>query len=729
MRRTWLIATLLLGSVLVFAASTPARAHQQQQAGGEERQTRTWVVSQRHANAGDDNAGTAAAPFESIAPAAARAQPGDTVLARAGVYRERVAPARGGTKGRPIVYQAAVGEEVVIKGSDRWQPDWQRVSSSPEIFSGAFAPGMFRVKALRQAEDLPGALPATYNPYRRPLESTPAERDWTLGQFFVDGEPLKQVGQRERLRRLPGSWMVRPDTSGLLVHFPRGPRAPSDYRVELTTRGRVFAPYQRGFGYIHVRGFTMEHGATNFPRGFWDEGPPQAGIVGTRAGHHWVIANNTIRYGKTFGLDIGTEGTRDFDRLGQPEPDFEEAGRHLIRGNVITDHGAGGIEGIGSFGTRIIGNRIERNNRLGFTAPEIGGIKVHFFVNGRIKGNLVRDNDAFGIWIDQVWQDARLTRNVVVGNQGAGIFVELGRGPALIDNNVVALTRGGNGFSGDGLYSHDASGVTVAHNLFFYNANMGLWAHVATDRTPGFHKGAMRVIEPPEKPASASRWRIQGNMFFGNHAGAVGLPAESERSQNNASDYNLFAGPHGRLTPERSDKASEAPLFVVNTNSGRIALDEIATQFEQQLDGAGVSMAQRPTIARWEEAPYLRFDEWQLLTGEDWHSYVPVLESPVLASRVLRLSFAMGPVPDEARPPLLEQIERDFFGHPMPEAPLPGPFQALKTAPSLARAGEGDASPEEEDAEPPLNVFTLWPLPPSAVGERGATGTAMDGGR
>ena len=52
--------------------------------------------------------------------------PDDMVLVHEGVYRERVAPARGGLKGKPIIYMADNGEKVVIKGSDTWTPDWQK---------------------------------------------------------------------------------------------------------------------------------------------------------------------------------------------------------------------------------------------------------------------------------------------------------------------------------------------------------------------------------------------------------------------------------------------------------------------------------------------------------------------------------------------------------------------------------------------------------------------------
>ena len=66
----------------------------------------------------DDNAGDTAHPFLTINHAAQMAQPGDTVTVHAGTYRERVDPARGGTATQPIIYRAAAGEAVAVKGSE-----------------------------------------------------------------------------------------------------------------------------------------------------------------------------------------------------------------------------------------------------------------------------------------------------------------------------------------------------------------------------------------------------------------------------------------------------------------------------------------------------------------------------------------------------------------------------------------------------------------------------------
>jgi hypothetical protein len=66
----------------------------------------------------------------------------------------------------------------------------------------------------------------------------------------------------------------------------------------------------------------------------------------------------------------------------------------------VTDNGLCGIAGWNHSGTRIVGNRVERNNRLKFPHgrggwQEWAGIKLHA-ANALIQGNVVRDNFSDG---------------------------------------------------------------------------------------------------------------------------------------------------------------------------------------------------------------------------------------------------------------------------------------------------------------------------------------------
>ncbi|MCX6879804.1 MAG: carbohydrate-binding protein [Verrucomicrobia bacterium] len=94
----------------------------------------------------DANDGSATKPLLTITAAAAKAQPGDTVTVRSGVYREHVNPPRGGTADdRRIIYQAATGERVTITGSEPAK-GWQKVDKDtwkltlPNSYFGKFNP-------------------------------------------------------------------------------------------------------------------------------------------------------------------------------------------------------------------------------------------------------------------------------------------------------------------------------------------------------------------------------------------------------------------------------------------------------------------------------------------------------------------------------------------------------------------------------------------------------------
>lgn len=71
----------------------------------------------------DGNPGTLEQPFQTIGKAATIAAPGDTVLIRAGTYRETVTPQRSGKPGKPIVFRAYQKEQVIVSGADLIEAD------------------------------------------------------------------------------------------------------------------------------------------------------------------------------------------------------------------------------------------------------------------------------------------------------------------------------------------------------------------------------------------------------------------------------------------------------------------------------------------------------------------------------------------------------------------------------------------------------------------------------
>lgn len=592
---------------------------------------KTYVVNNAHVNASDVNLGTEAGPLRTIHRAAQLAQPGDTVLVHAGVYRERVAPVRGGKEGQPIVYTAAPREQVVIKGSDVWQPQWRKIAGEDPIYSGTLDSTMF--------------LGERINPFRTALKAAPGRRRLTLGQVFVDGQPLREVDNLQDITATPATWLIDEGGTFLTIHFPSGTKPPSERLVEVTTRERIFAPYRRGLGYIHVRGFMMEHCANQFPERFWRSDSPQAGALGCRAGHHWLIEGNTIRFAKSIGIDCGYEGRTNLEG-NQPTP--QNTGYHLIRSNRVTDNGCCGIAGMRSFGTRIVGNVIERNNWNRHSAPEIGGIKVHYFIDGLIEDNLIRDNEAYGIWLDNVYRNARVSRNLVIGNRGGAVFVELGQGPVLIDNNVLANTRPSyhqQDPRADGLYTHDASGVRFVHNLVFECQRFGSFHRKLTNR----------------RGAATARIVLRNNLFLNNRAGHINFPYSGPHARDNYADHNLFS-PGGE--------------YLVNPWGG--------TPPDVLVGAVERATGSRPKL-RNKVSPQMSLEDWQMLNSWGYRN-VEAESAEVSISQDLVLTLDVGRAAHQLKTIPVEGLERDFFGDALPKQDaLVGPFQRLNEGKNILR--------------------------------------------
>ena len=77
----------------------------------------TYYVAQSEI-ASDENDGSIARPFRTLAKAGEVAKAGDTVIIREGVYEELFAPKNDGTASNPIIFQAAEGEDVTISATE-----------------------------------------------------------------------------------------------------------------------------------------------------------------------------------------------------------------------------------------------------------------------------------------------------------------------------------------------------------------------------------------------------------------------------------------------------------------------------------------------------------------------------------------------------------------------------------------------------------------------------------
>jgi hypothetical protein len=345
-------------------------------------------------------------------------------------------------------------------------------------------------------------------------------------------------------------------------------------------------------------------------------------------------------------------------------------GRHVIRSNRICDNGHCGIAGLGHYGTRVLGNVIERNNRTGYTSPwwEFGGIKFHFFYDGLIEGNLVRDNEAHGIWIDNQWRGSRITRNVIVNNLWSGVNCELGRGPVLIDNNIIAYTR-----QGDGIYGHDASDVTIAHNLIYANANFGVWFAYCTNRVKN-EDGCWDI-------------RTLNNMILGNKVGAVAYPMPWECAGNNVSEGNLLMG-GGEYLDEGSGPMPPLFQFTNKTHCGQfneycgasvpMTRENTLALFKKLLAENDIHEKDWPNLDQWQDSYFVNLEIWRKIMACDIGSRVVNAIRDGLQSRIVSWDMQLDEAVREIKCRPVDGVDKDFRGRPLDSSPLPGPFQAIE---------------------------------------------------
>ena len=247
----------------------------------------------------DSNPGTEAAPLRTIQRAADLAQPGGTITAHEGIYRERVDPPRGGVSDeRRIVFQAAPGERVEIRGSEvvtGWQQDgtdvW-RVALPDSFFDGV-------------------------NPFREEIGGDwfwGVDRIHHTGDVYLNGRSLfESVDLAGVMNPVPHAAAADPDASlrtwyaewrdGQTVIWANfGGADPGRELVEVNVRPACFLPKRTGIDYITVRGFRMCHAATQWA-------PPtaeQPGLVGPHWSKGWIIEDNVIHDSRCSGISLGT---------------------------------------------------------------------------------------------------------------------------------------------------------------------------------------------------------------------------------------------------------------------------------------------------------------------------------------------------------------------------------------------------------------------------------------
>jgi len=389
------------------------------------------------ASGSDENPGTESRPFKTISAAATVAEPGDMITVHEGVYRERIDPPRGGSSDEErITYQAAEGEEVVIKGSEVVK-GWQKLEN-----------GAWQVS-------IPNNFFGEFNPFDDLIRGDwfiRNDRDHHTGAVYLNGHWLAEAAiQDDVFGAVEGDplWFAEVNEEDTTIWAQLKDVDPNAEVVEINVRQSVFYPGAPGMNYITVRGFTLEHAATPWA-------PPtaeQVGLVGTHWSKGWIIENNTIRYSISTCVTLGKYGD-EFDNTSANAAvgyvatikrgladgwSKEKIGHHVVRNNHISHCEQAGIVGsLGAIFSTVSDNTIhDIHVRRLFSGHEMAGIKFHGAVDALISDNHIYRTSR-GIWLDWMSQGTRVTGNLLHDNgPREDLFVEVNHGPFVIDNNIL----------------------------------------------------------------------------------------------------------------------------------------------------------------------------------------------------------------------------------------------------------------------------------------------------
>jgi len=428
-------------------------------------------------NGSDLAKGTKEEPFLTINKAASVAQAGDTVIVHQGEYREWVKPVNTGLSNtRRITYQAAEGEKVIIKGSERIQ-EWEKFEGS-----------IWKIV-------LPNKFFGDYNPYKEEifgdwLVCTLSDQTKHLGDVYLNGMSFYEAGSLDELsnpetrievldnwtdkivpvqnlEQTKYLWCAEVDDNNTTIYANFHDHNPNEELVEINVRKSCFYPIRVGINYITVKGFEMAQAATPWT-------PPtadQPGLLGPHWSKGWIIEDNIIHDSKCSAISIGKEvSTGDnYRSKRQDKPGYqyqiesvfhathagwtkEKIGSHIIRNNTIYDCGQNGIVGhLGCIFSEIYNNHIYNIAlKREFYGHEIAGIKLHAAIDVQIHDNRIHDC-SLGIWLDWQTQGTRISRNLLYRNN-RDMFIEVSHGPYIVDNNILASEYALDNYAQGGAY-------------------------------------------------------------------------------------------------------------------------------------------------------------------------------------------------------------------------------------------------------------------------------------
>lgn len=524
----------------------------------------------------DGDPGTLAEPFRTIQHAAAVARPGDTVLVRAGTYRETVRPARSGTAAAPILFANYNGEQVTVSGANvistwsRYNGSVYRASQSWDLGAGknqVFVDGQMMIEARwpnttldvsnpRKANadnitvtSAPGADPATavltdadlrqpagawdgatihlmpghgwVGETGRVIYSEPGRLTFTYkpldqrNQVPRAGDPYYLTGKAVALDGA-GEWFYDGGGRALYLRTPASD-SPASHRVEVKRRQYAFDLRDRS--YVDVQGFHVF----------------AATITSSSSSRRLRLSNLEARYVSHFTLAP--------DPWGQQQRPHDSGILLLGTDSVLRDSTIRYSAGNGVFlgGAR---NRVENCfiSDVDYNAGDEGGV----YTLGRghvVARNTIWNTGRSGV-VHRYSPEAKILNNVIHDvllqtTDGGGTYTwgSDGEGTEIAYNQIYNVRSGG--FGAAGVYLDNSSRNHLVHHNVVWASDFAIKMNPSNpsnriyDNTFAGEKYSVASSGSREMPGSVFR-----NNIFTNRT-QIGPGA--------ASDHNLFAGSDWRF--------------------------------------------------------------------------------------------------------------------------------------------------------------------------------------
>ncbi|MEX1113799.1 MAG: right-handed parallel beta-helix repeat-containing protein [Akkermansiaceae bacterium] len=151
----------------------------------------------------DSHPGSLEQPFKTITKAASAARPGDTVLIRAGTYRETIIPKHSGEPGKPITFRNYPNEIVTVSGADLIDPNaWKTDGTGAYQATAPMPLGTDNQLFLDSRMMIEARFPNTSLDVSRPVKLT-AES----GSFTGKGNTAEGTIRHNSLNQPAGHWV------------------------------------------------------------------------------------------------------------------------------------------------------------------------------------------------------------------------------------------------------------------------------------------------------------------------------------------------------------------------------------------------------------------------------------------------------------------------------------------------------------------------------------------